>query len=176
MGGRGSTSPSAPKSTGASSTRAQQSEWATRLQTALNGGSYNGDYSVRFDEGDSGLTRLYFMGSLYREVPNEQMTGSVNVPDYKVRRQETREEMMRRVVRASISAIEPPDQPKTYNLGPATLTVNPLGGGRYGFEVNAAAANVGGRGSTMGKTLGKRKSVTWDELVERASAAAEKGI
>lgn len=85
MGGRGSTSPAAPKGTGAPSTRAQQSEWAARLQTALNGGSYNGDYSVRFDEGESGLTRLYFMGDLYREVPNEQMTGSVNVPDYKAR-------------------------------------------------------------------------------------------
>ncbi|MBR3385219.1 MAG: hypothetical protein IKG69_08500 [Atopobiaceae bacterium] len=170
MGGRGASS-ARPQQT-----RAQQSEWATRLQTALNGGSYSGDYSVRFDEGESGMTRLYYRGEQYMAVPNEEMTGSVNVPDYKVRRQETREQMMRRAVRASIAAIEPPDQPKTYNLGPATLTVNPLGGGRYGFEVNAAAANVGGRGSTIGKTLGKRKSVTWDELVERASAAAEKGI
>lgn len=79
MGGRGASS-ARPQQT-----RAQQSEWAARLQTALNGGSYNGDYSVRFDEGESGLTRLYFMGDLYREVPNEQMTGSVNVPDYKAR-------------------------------------------------------------------------------------------
>lgn len=169
MGGRGASS-ARP-----SQTRAQQSEWATRLQTALNGGSYNGDYSVRFDDGESGMTRLYYRGEQYMAVPNEEMTGSVNVPDYKVRREETREEMMRRVIKAQIAAAERPESARMYDLGPVRMTVNPIGDGRYSVDVNELGGNRGGTSRTaLGRSLLTRKSVTWDKLLELAQASVDK--
>lgn len=126
MGGRGSTSPAAPKGTGA----------PRRMTTVADA-----------------TGRPLFM------------------------REETREEMMRRVIKAQIAALEPPAMGRRYDLGPATMDVQPLGDGRYSVEVNAAAVDVQGRGYTaLGKRLGSRKSVTWEQLVEFAQERVGRSV
>lgn len=60
-------------------TRQEQSEWATKLQNALGSG-----YEIKFDACDSGMTYCYYNGKLYKQVPNDEMCGSVNVIDYKI--------------------------------------------------------------------------------------------
>lgn len=65
-------------------TRQEQSKWATKLQTILNNGDYNGDYKIHFDACDSGMTDCYYKGELYKQVPNDEMCGSINVYDYTI--------------------------------------------------------------------------------------------
>ena len=63
-------------------TRAQQAEIATKLQTILNNGEYNGDYRIRFDDLDSGMTRCFYKGRLYKQVENGEMWGGLNVSEF----------------------------------------------------------------------------------------------
>ncbi len=90
---------------------------------------------------------------------------------------ETREQMLARVMRAQIDAIEPPSEARSYDLGSASMLVSPNGGGRYSVEVTTKGSDTVGRGRTaMGGSLGRRKSVTWDQLVEFAKERAVRGI
>lgn len=58
--------------------RAEQIKWANLLEKALGEG-----YKVCYDECESCLTRVYYEGELVKEVPNEEMRGSLNVCDYR---------------------------------------------------------------------------------------------
>lgn len=58
-------------------TREQQAAKAQRLQTALGEG-----YMVRYDDCESGLTRFFFVGTWYLDVPNDVFNGPINVNDY----------------------------------------------------------------------------------------------
>ncbi|MGX8696909.1 MAG: hypothetical protein ACSW8D_11020 [Prevotella sp.] len=58
-------------------TRAQQAEIATKLQNIL-----GSDYEVRFDDLDSGLTRCFYKGRLYKQVENDKMWGGLNVSEF----------------------------------------------------------------------------------------------
>lgn len=60
-------------------TRAQQAEIATKLQTMLNCGKYNGDYKIVFDAGESGMTFCYYKGVLYKQAVNDEMMPSMSV-------------------------------------------------------------------------------------------------
>ena len=63
-------------------TRAQQAEIATKLQTILNNGEYNGDYKIYFDACESGMTDCYYKGELYKQVPNDEMKPSMSVSEF----------------------------------------------------------------------------------------------
>lgn len=62
------------------SNRAEQAMWAQKLQKALGAG-----YEIHFDACESGLTFCYHNGKLYKQVPNEEMRGTINVCDYRDR-------------------------------------------------------------------------------------------
>jgi hypothetical protein len=59
--------------------RIKQAMIATELQTVL-----GSDYTVRFDDCDSGLTRVYYkpLNKLLAEVPNETMTAGINFTSF----------------------------------------------------------------------------------------------
>ena len=65
------------------SNRESEIQWANRLQTAL-----GEDYQVNYDAGDSGFTEVIYRpaNEIVRRVPNTDMNGSINVPDYRRRR------------------------------------------------------------------------------------------
>lgn len=58
-------------------TRAHQAQVATKLQSIL-----GSDYEVRFDELDSGLTRFYYKGRLYKQVENDEICAGLNVCEF----------------------------------------------------------------------------------------------
>lgn len=53
-------------------------KWANKLQ-----GFLGSDYEIRYDYIDSGMTACFYKGQLYKQVENSQMTGSINVPDFR---------------------------------------------------------------------------------------------
>ena len=59
--------------------RAKQAQIAGELQALL-----GSDYAVRFDDCDSGLTRVYFkpLHKLIKEVPNDAMVAGLNVTNF----------------------------------------------------------------------------------------------
>ena len=65
------------------SNRESEIQWANKLQTAL-----GEDYSVNYDTADSGFTEVIYRptNEIVRRVPNTDMNGSINVPDYRRRR------------------------------------------------------------------------------------------
>lgn len=58
-------------------TRAQHAEIATKLQSVL-----GSDYEIRFDDLDSGLTRCFYKGRLYKQVENGEMRDGLNVSEF----------------------------------------------------------------------------------------------
>ncbi len=59
--------------------RREQSKWARKLQESL-----GDNYNVCFDLNESGMTVIYFKGELLKQVPNDEMKGSLNVYDFTV--------------------------------------------------------------------------------------------
>ena len=58
--------------------RDEQIKWANKLQMVLGAG-----YEIRYDANDSGMTKCFHNGVLYKTVENSVMNGSINVYDYK---------------------------------------------------------------------------------------------
>ena len=58
--------------------RREQIKWANKLQDIL-----GSDYKVSYDTCESGMTDIYYKGTLLKRVPNEEMKGSLNVCDYR---------------------------------------------------------------------------------------------
>lgn len=58
-------------------TREQQAQIATKLQGIL-----GSDYEIRFDDLDSGMTRCFYKGRLYKQVENSEMWGGLNVYEF----------------------------------------------------------------------------------------------
>lgn len=65
--------------------REKQAQIAYELQKML-----GEDYTVRFDDCDSGLTRVYYkpLHKLIKEVPNESMTKGLSLSDYTASRED----------------------------------------------------------------------------------------
>ena len=58
--------------------RTEQIKWANKLEKILGEG-----YKVEYDVCESGLTMIYYERELIKQVPNEEMKGSLNVNDYR---------------------------------------------------------------------------------------------
>lgn len=57
--------------------RRQQAEIASKLQNIL-----GSDYEIRFDDLDSGLTRCFYKGRLYKQVEDSEMREGLNVYEF----------------------------------------------------------------------------------------------
>lgn len=58
--------------------RNEQIKWANKLQSVLGDG-----YEIRYDANDSGMTKCFHNGVLYKTVENSAMNGGINVYDFK---------------------------------------------------------------------------------------------
>lgn len=57
--------------------RAREVAYTLKLQ-----GFLGKNYEIRYDDCDSGLTRCYYKGELYKSVEDGAIDGSTNVGDY----------------------------------------------------------------------------------------------
>lgn len=64
-----------------SATECKQMETCHKLEEVLNA-YYGGGYRIQWNAGESCLTFFYHNGELYKQVPDSEMVGDLNVHDF----------------------------------------------------------------------------------------------